>query len=146
MKNEPCIRLGMRIKPKISEKPAESRNSNPPSAKLLAARMAACASVICVIMASAPQASRKHGFRTAACVAAGMTPESGLLFQVPGRRLVAPINRRRQELLLVVIPELTDARIGLDHRVDQLPALALALADEDIADHVAILVELDRSA
>ena len=27
MKNEPCIRLGMRIRPKISEKPDDSRNS-----------------------------------------------------------------------------------------------------------------------
>src|SRR4051812_32802742 len=34
MKNEPCIRFGMRISPKISEKPAERRNSKPPSARL----------------------------------------------------------------------------------------------------------------
>ena len=37
MKNEPCIRLGMRISPKISEKPADSRNSSPPMATLLTA-------------------------------------------------------------------------------------------------------------
>jgi hypothetical protein len=46
MKNEPCIRLGMRIRPKISEKPAERRNKRPPSAKLLMARMAAWIAVI----------------------------------------------------------------------------------------------------
>ena len=38
MKNEPCIRFGMRISPKISEKPAESRNSKPPSAMLFTAK------------------------------------------------------------------------------------------------------------
>src|SRR5262245_20775558 len=50
MKNEPCIRLGMRIRPKISEKPDDSRNSTPPSARLLIARMAACADVMEVII------------------------------------------------------------------------------------------------
>src|SRR5215831_8784806 len=39
MKNEPCIRLGMRIRPKISEKPDESRNSRLPSATLFTARV-----------------------------------------------------------------------------------------------------------
>ena len=38
MKNEPCVRLGMRIRPKISEKPADSRNSSPPSVTLLTAQ------------------------------------------------------------------------------------------------------------
>ncbi len=37
MKNEPCIRFGMRINPKISEKPADSRNRSPPNAMLLTA-------------------------------------------------------------------------------------------------------------
>src|SRR2546422_952399 len=37
MKNEPCVRLGIRISPKISEKPADSRNSRPPSVMLLTA-------------------------------------------------------------------------------------------------------------
>ena len=35
MNSEPCVRLGMRISPKISEKPADSRNSNPPKVMLL---------------------------------------------------------------------------------------------------------------
>src|SRR4051812_22487865 len=38
MKNEPCIRFGIRISPKISEKPADNRNSRPPSAMLFTAR------------------------------------------------------------------------------------------------------------
>src|SRR6266700_4411796 len=39
MKNEPCIRFGIRIRPKISENPADSRNSNPPYAMLFTARV-----------------------------------------------------------------------------------------------------------
>ena len=35
MKSEPCVRFGMRISPKISEKPADSRNSRPPKVTLL---------------------------------------------------------------------------------------------------------------
>ena len=35
MNSEPCVRFGMRISPKISEKPADSRNSNPPKVTLL---------------------------------------------------------------------------------------------------------------
>src|SRR5262245_769552 len=50
MKKEPCIRLGMRIRPKIREKPEDSKNKSPPRARLLMARMAACAAVICDIM------------------------------------------------------------------------------------------------
>src|SRR5215475_13698402 len=37
MKKEPCVRFGMRISPKISEKPAESRKRRPPSVMLLTA-------------------------------------------------------------------------------------------------------------
>jgi hypothetical protein len=39
MKNEPCIRLGMRISPKISEKPDDKRKRRPPSAMLLTAKV-----------------------------------------------------------------------------------------------------------
>src|SRR6188768_3862139 len=37
MKKEPWVRFGMRMSPKISEKPADSRNSRPPSVTLLTA-------------------------------------------------------------------------------------------------------------
>src|SRR6266403_775341 len=37
MNNEPCVRFGIRISPKISEKPADNRNSNPPKVTLLTA-------------------------------------------------------------------------------------------------------------
>ena len=35
MNSEPCVRFGIRISPKISEKPADSRNSSPPKVTLL---------------------------------------------------------------------------------------------------------------
>ena len=38
MKNEPCVRFGIRISPKISENPADSRKRRPPSVMLLTVR------------------------------------------------------------------------------------------------------------
>src|SRR5216683_6017400 len=38
MKNEPWVRFGILINPKISEKPADRRNRSPPSVMLLTAR------------------------------------------------------------------------------------------------------------
>src|SRR5690348_8681302 len=35
MNRPPCVRLAMRISPKMSENPAARRNSSPPSARLL---------------------------------------------------------------------------------------------------------------
>jgi hypothetical protein len=34
MKRPPCVRFAILIRPKISEKPAARRNSNPPSERL----------------------------------------------------------------------------------------------------------------
>ena len=39
MNIEPCVRLGIRINPKISENPADSRNSRPPNVTLLIDRI-----------------------------------------------------------------------------------------------------------
>src|SRR5262245_2894722 len=72
--------------------------------------------------------------------------DAHVLFEVFRRRVVARIDRIGQELLLVIGPELADVGVGLDDSVDELAALALALADENLADHVAILIELDRPA
>ena len=35
MNSEPCVKFGIRISPKIREKPADSRNSSPPNVTLL---------------------------------------------------------------------------------------------------------------
>src|SRR6266850_2433409 len=39
MNSAPCVRLAMRISPKMSEKPAASRKSRPPSARLFSVWM-----------------------------------------------------------------------------------------------------------
>src|SRR5438445_5397356 len=39
MKNAPCARLGIRIRPKISEKPDDNKNSRPPKATLFSVWM-----------------------------------------------------------------------------------------------------------
>src|SRR6266487_2799729 len=39
MKKAPCARLGMRIRPKISEKPDDNRNKRPPKATLFSVWM-----------------------------------------------------------------------------------------------------------
>src|ERR1043165_9704540 len=62
------------------------------------------------------------------------------------RRVVARIDRVLEELVISVGPELAHVRIGLHDRVDVLAALLLDLADVDVADHVAELVEADRAA
>src|SRR5215470_11139426 len=113
MNSEPCVRLGMRISPKISAKPDESRNSRPPKAMLFAA------------------SSQRF-----------MPPDASAL----ERREVARVDRLRQEPLLVVGPELADVLVGLDRRVDELAVLALAAADVEVADDVAEMIEVERSA
>src|SRR5215472_8473639 len=99
MNSEPCVRLGMRISPKISEKPAESRNNKPPSVMLLTAstsvRFMACVSPL---------------------VMAGLVPaitNSDSSAHLPAhrcsaleRRIVARIDRLLQEPLWIVGPEL----------------------------------------
>src|SRR5437870_5193969 len=102
----------MRISPKMREKPAARMNSTPPSARLfrlwISHRVMDCSAV--------EEAEGADYRRTAA-----------LLLDVLGRRIVARIHRAGQEFLLVVVPELADRGIGLDHRVDQLAILALHL-------------------
>src|ERR671938_297065 len=61
-------------------------------------------------------------------------------------RVVARIDRLRQEPFLVIGPKLTDIGIGLDRRVDQLAVLFLAPPDVDVADDIAEMVEMERPA
>src|SRR5438128_1390077 len=66
------------------------------------------------------------------------------------RRVVARIDRLRQKLFLVVGPELADVMVGLDGLVPELEAVLGAflaeLADVEVADHVAEVIELERAA
>src|ERR1051326_1316107 len=74
------------------------------------------------------------------------------LLAVPARRKIAAIDRLLGGRGLVVLPELTDVRIGLDDRVPQLVLvvaehpLLLDLADVDVLHRVAHLVEAHRPA
>src|SRR6185312_9204375 len=112
MNNEPCVRLGIRISPKISEKPAESRNSRPPNVMLLT--VSRIQKFIVVSRAAYPNRPR------APCGARGFIAGSGF-----DRREVARIDRLLEELLLVVGPELTHVVIGLDRLVDVFAARLL---------------------
>src|SRR5207253_7951111 len=103
MKNEPWVRLGIFIRPKISEKPAESRKRRPPSVMLLIA-------------------STNHRFMRS--YEGAVEAPSG--FQ---RRIIARVHRLGEEPLLVVRPELAHARIRLDRCVDELVALPLAATE-----------------
>src|SRR5215510_10993782 len=127
MKKDPWVRLGMRMRPKIREKPAERRKSRPPRVMLLTA------STNQRFMGGAPRSSR----------GAPRWPPCLLALQ---RRVVARVDGLGEEPLLVVRPELAHIGIGLDGRVDELVALALALPDVDVPHHVAEMVEAEGPA
>src|ERR1700726_2287099 len=65
-------------------------------------------------------------------------------------RIIARIDRVREVFLLRPIPELTDVLVGLDGLVPDLEpvfgALGADLADVEVADDVAEMVELERPA
>src|SRR5215471_20413306 len=126
MKNEPWVRLGILISPKISENPADRRKSRPPSVMLLTASTSQR-------LTGAALSSRRRGGRPSA--------RSAL-----HRRIVARVDRLGEEPLLVVGPELAHILVGLDRRVDELVALSLAAPDVEGADDVAQVVEVERTA
>src|SRR3974377_1874178 len=121
MNIEPCVRLGIRISPKISENPADSRKSKPPNVTLLTV-----SSTQNVIYAALPLPELPSALRQ--------------------RRIVTRIDRMCEEFLLRPVPELTDVLIGLDDLVPELEAifgaLATAAPDADRADHIAEMIEL----
>src|SRR5262249_5840746 len=120
MKNEPCVRLGIFMRPKMSEKPADRRNSRPPSVMLFTA--------------STNHKFMVFRFERRLRGAAGAPSR----FQ---RGIITRVDRLRQEPLLVVRPELAHLRIRLDRGVDELAALLLAAADIEAPDDVAEVVE-----
>src|SRR5215470_9228764 len=94
-------------------------------------RMATCTAVPVAILRDArkraPQDEVRH------CC----TCPTGSRLQILRRRVIARIDRIGQEFFLFVGPELADVGVALDHRIDELPVLALAFANEDVADDVA---------
>src|SRR5215510_7932579 len=136
MKNEPWVRFGIFMSPKISENPAESRNKSPPSVMLLTAKTTH--KFIAVRF-------ERRLCRRNRCPGGGRegAAEAPSRFE---RRKIARVDGLREEPLLVISPELADLRIGLDRGIDELVALLLALADEEAPDHVAEVVERERPA
>src|SRR6266496_275067 len=118
---EPCVRFAMRINPKMSEKPAASRNSRPPRAKLFNVWMI------------------QYCTKKAGPVFPAPSSLSGL--EVFCRWPVTRIHRVLQEFLRLIGPELADVRVSMNHPVHQPPILALDLADVDTSDHVSVFVE-----
>src|SRR4029079_5145639 len=135
MNSEPCVRFGMRINPKIREKPADNRNSSPPKVMLLTASTSQKV-IVAVFPTSSCQKSTAGAFAApAARLVSGFDRWEG-----------ARIDRLLEKLLLVVSPELAHVVIGLDGLVDQLAVRLFEMADEDLANHVPQVVELDRAA
>src|SRR5665213_3807120 len=112
MNSEPCVRFGIRIRPKMSEKPADSRNSRPPKVTLLT--VSTSQKVIAEIFPRSFPVTRGR-----------RPPQRPRAFAVSAfyRRVVARVHRLRQELLLVVGPELADVVVGLDRLVPELEAV-----------------------
>src|SRR6516162_11366828 len=115
MNKEPCVRLGIRISPKINENPADNKNKRPPKAMLLPANIS-------------------HRFIAA---------YPGSAFQ---RRIIARIDRLGEEPLFVIGPELAAVGRRLDDGVDQPVAFSLAAADEDVADDISEMVDMEGTA
>src|ERR1700730_16636190 len=124
MNIEPCVRLGMRISPKISENPAESRNNRPPNVTLLTV-------------------SSSQNVITAALPSRGLSA-------LGQWRIIARIDWMCEKLLLGPGPELTHVLIGLDGFVPKLEAVFGAFRanapDVEVSDHVVEVIELERSA
>src|SRR5438445_12058556 len=62
-----------------------------------------------------------------------------------GRRVVARVPRRGEELRRVEAPELRHLGEGGDDRVHQAAVPALDLAHVDVEDRLAVLVDADRA-
>src|ERR1700751_3409856 len=124
MNIEPCVRLGIRISPKIRENPADSRNKRPPNVTLLTV-----SSSQNVITAALPLCARS---------ALGQW------------RIIARIDWMREILLFRPGPELTDVLIGFDGFVPELQPIFGAFGADapniESPNHVAEMVEFQRAA
>src|SRR6478609_3365444 len=140
MNSEPCVRFGIRINPKISENPDDSRNSSPPNVMLFTAstRYKVIAGLF---------SRRQLKKARAPVLAPAIAVSRSALFQ---RRIIPRIDRMREVLLLRPVPELADILVGLHRLIPELEAVFRALfahlANVNVADDIAEMVELDRPA
>src|SRR6185437_12347068 len=134
MNSDPCVKFGIRISPKIREKPADRRKSSPPKVMLFTVSTSQN-----VIAADIPRSNRQIIRRR---LMRRLRGSSSSRFE---RRVVARIDGLLEELLLVVGPELAHVMVRLDRLIDQLAVRLFEMANVEIADHVAEMVELDRA-
>src|SRR5665213_1842833 len=100
MNNEPCVRLGMRISPKISEKPADNRNNRLPNVMLLTVSRSqkVISAVFPLLVFRAPHSRsspRKRGPGAKFAVSANTTLDSRLR----GNKRKMGRSRRRQHFV-----------------------------------------------
>src|SRR2546421_12700171 len=116
MKNEPCVRFGIFMSPKISENPADRRKSSPPSVMLLTA------STTHRFMLSRfeRRLCRRHRIPGGGREGAAQGPSRFQWWVVAGG------HRLRQGPFLVVGPELAPFGIGPGRGVDGLVARLIA--------------------
>src|SRR5271169_1496334 len=133
MNSEPCVRFGIRISPKIREKPADNRNSRLPKVMLLTDSSQKFISAV---------------FRSRRAVIA--RGDRCFTSAFAGRRIIARIDRMRQEVLLRPGPELADVLVSLDRLVPEIEAVGvlrlLDAAHVERADDITEMVEADRPA
>src|SRR5260370_10625683 len=115
MKKAPCVRFASLIRPKISEKPDDSRTNRPPCDRLLRPWMIQN----CIVCRSCPES----------CAIADPQRKAELWLQVFCRREVARIDRIFQERGFVISPELADIRVRLDDGIAQPPVASCHPAD-----------------
>src|SRR5438093_8797933 len=111
MKNEPCVRFGIFINPKISENPADSRKRRPPSVILLTA---STSHRLMGAYDSEPASAR--GYRKTSVSPRGgrrSAPASAL-----HRRIVARIDGLGEKPLLGIGPEVEPGRVALHRLID----------------------------
>src|SRR5262249_28946769 len=124
MNSEPCVRFGIRISPKMREKPADSRNNKPPKVMLLAVSTSQKV-MVAVVPANVSRAGGRLQRRPLCC--------RQLRFE---RRIIARIDGLFEKLLLVVGPELAHIAVNLDRLVDEFAVRLFEMADVEVADHV----------
>src|SRR6185312_2521812 len=105
MNSEPCVRFGIRISPKMREKPADSRNSRPPKVMLLAV------STSQKLIPQFPALDELNSPRAPR----GARSCRQLRLE---RWIVSRIDRLLEEPFLIVGPELTHILVGLNRLVD----------------------------
>src|SRR5580698_9256192 len=118
MNIEPCVRLGIRISPKIRENPADNRNRRPPNVTLLTVSSSQN------VIHAALRYPAAISFRSPDCSPGFASLNPGYVISALGqRRIIARIDRMREEVLLRPGPELTHVLVSFDGLVPEFEAV-----------------------